>query len=82
MSEIRELILPILQKLQADMTALRAKTNDIAEAQEGQGDKLAEIERYLTLQMGVTLQNKLDVEDIHKAILDLRKRVDRLESRS
>lgn len=82
MSEIENLVLPILQKIQGDLSALRAKADDIAESQLGHGEKLEEIERYMTLHMGVTMQNKLNVDDMLNSIRTLEQRVSVLESRS
>jgi len=68
MSEVTDLVMPILQKIQQDLSdtrrGLEAKINDIAERQLEQGEKIDELKHYMTLHMGVTMQHSLDIGEI------------------
>ena len=64
MSEVTDLIMPVLQKLQQEMVGLRAKVDDIAERQLEQGETLDDMKRYMTFHMGVTMQHSSDIADI------------------
>jgi polyhydroxyalkanoate synthesis regulator phasin len=80
MSDVDNLVLPILQKLQQDMSGVRASLLEVKEAVFNNGEKLDTIESYMTYHMGITLQHKADMEIIHDEISNLKKRVAELEA--
>ena len=53
MSEIHDLVMPILQKIQTDLTRLDGKIDNVAEEQLRQGEKLDVIEHYMIFHMGL-----------------------------
>jgi hypothetical protein len=68
MSEVTDLVLPILQRMQSEMSGLRAKVDDIAERQLEQGEMLEEMKGYMTFHMGITMQHMSDLADIKKRL--------------
>ncbi|MDR3373448.1 MAG: hypothetical protein P4L98_06945 [Ancalomicrobiaceae bacterium] len=77
MSEVVDLVMPVLQKMQQDISDMRrgleAKINDIAERQVEQGETLDEMKRYMTFHMGITLQHSADIADIKGRLVSLEK---------
>jgi hypothetical protein len=77
MSEVTDLVLPILQKIQKDLsdtrTGLEAKINDIAERQLEQREMLEEMKGFMTFHMGITMQHMSDIADIKKRVTVLEK---------
>ncbi len=64
MSEVTDLVMPILQKIQQELWSLRGKVDDIAERQVEQGEALDDLKRYVTFHMGFTMQHASDISDI------------------
>lgn len=64
MSEVTDLVMPILQKIQQELSSLRGKVDDIAERQLEQGEALDDLKRYVTFHMGFTMQHASDISDI------------------
>ena len=64
MSEVTDLIMPVLQDLSDIRRGLEAKINDIVERQLEQGETLDDMKRYMTFHMGVTMQHSSDTADI------------------
>lgn len=77
MSEVVDLVMPVLQRIQQDMTDMRrgleAKINDIAERQLEQGETLDEVKRYMAYHMGITFQHSADIADIKSRLSTLEK---------
>jgi hypothetical protein len=84
MPEPTDAVLPILQRIQSDLSdarrSLEAKINNVAEMTLHNSEKLEAIEGYVTYQMGMTTQNQADVEALKKEIMGIKKRLDALES--
>ncbi len=72
-------ILPILQKIQADIAKLDRKVDANGDTLREHGDKLNAIEGYLTYQLGISSRTIADVETLKKDILTIKKRVEVLE---
>lgn len=64
MSEVTDLVMPVLQKIQQELSSLRGKVDDIAERQVEQGETLDDLKRYVTFHMGITMQHASDISDI------------------
>jgi hypothetical protein len=79
MAEPIDVILPILQRIQADVAALGRKVDAQGEVLARHGEKLDAIEGYLTYQLGITSRTIADVEVLKTQILDIKKRVESLE---
>jgi len=83
MPEPTDVIVPILQRIQADVADSRRELGrrlDVIDETLGHhGEKLEAIEGYLTYGLGLTARNSSDVEMLKTAIDDLKKRVDALK---
>ena len=84
MPEPTDAVLPILQRIQSDLSdarrSLEAKINNVAEMTLHNSEKLEAIEGYVTYQMGMTTQNQADVEALKKEIIGIKQRLEALES--
>ena len=83
MAEPTDAILPILQRIQADVAETKRELGrkiDGATAMLTQhSEKLESIEGYLTYQLGITGRTVADVEALKAEIAAIKKRVDALE---
>ena len=79
MPEPTDVIVPILQRIQADIVTLGRKIDAHGEILNQHSKKLDAIEGYLTYQLGITSRTIADVEALKTDILDIKKRVDVLE---
>jgi archaellum component FlaC len=86
MSEIKDMVIPMLQKLQQDVSAgfkrVDGKVTNIAENIAEMKDELDAIKGYVTFQMGLTSQQQSNIDDLRKDIADLKRRISALEGRS
>jgi hypothetical protein len=77
MSEVTDLVMPILQRIQQDLSdtrkGLEAKINDVSEKQLEQGETLEELKRYMTFHMGFTMRHASDIQDIKTRLTALEK---------
>jgi hypothetical protein len=69
MSKIKELVIPVLKDIKADMAKLDDKIDDVAKHILEQGERLQKIENYMTYHMGITHQHRHDIDE-HKISLD------------
>ena len=74
MSEVTDLVMPVLQKIQQEMSSLRSKVDDIAERQLEQGEALDDLKRYVTFHMGITMQHASDISDIKAKFIKIETR--------
>jgi hypothetical protein len=79
MVEPTDAILPMLQRIQADIAALTRKVEAQGEVLAQHSEKLDAIEGYLTYQLGISSRTVADVEKLKKDILEIKKRVEVLE---
>jgi hypothetical protein len=79
MAEPTDAILPMLQRIQADIAALTRKVEAQGEVLAQHSEKLDAIEGYLTYQLGISSRTVADVEKLKKDILEIKKRVEVLE---
>lgn len=89
MAEPKDAILPVLQKIQDDVTAIRreqqaAKVRDIelTEAIHTNTDQISSMRKDQLLHLGLTTRHRLDFEELLTQLDDLNARVAALESRS
>jgi hypothetical protein len=77
MSEVTDLLMPILQTIQQDSSdtrrGLEAKINDVAERQLEQSEKIDDLTHYMKLHMGVTMQHSLDISQLKSRMTVLEK---------
>ena len=79
MVEPTDVIVPILQRIQADLATLVRKVDAQGDALNHQSGKLDAIEGYLTYQLGMTSRTVADVEALKGDILKIKKRMDAFE---
>ncbi|MBV8564452.1 MAG: hypothetical protein JO273_03240 [Methylobacteriaceae bacterium] len=75
MSEINDLVLPVLKKIQSDLSEVKIDLGEVKQ-------KLDTVEGYVTYHMGITFQHKADLEAMQRDIADLKKRLAVVEMRS
>jgi hypothetical protein len=84
MSEIRDLVMPVLQKIQLDQAEFRRETKGVLADHTAKLNELGEtmeaLSGYITYQMGITMQNQSDIKDLQEQMRDLTGRVTALET--
>jgi flagellar motility protein MotE (MotC chaperone) len=81
MSEIKDMVMPMLQSIQTEQRAMRARVDGIAENVAEIKDELETIKGFTTFHMGLTTQNQSEIADLRKDMADLKKRMAALEGR-
>jgi polyhydroxyalkanoate synthesis regulator phasin len=81
MSEIKDMVMPMLKSIQTEQRATRARVDGIAENVAEAKHDLDTIKGYITYHMGLTTQNQSDIADLRKDVSDLKKRMATLEGR-
>jgi len=79
MSEITDIVVPILQRLQADMGELKRKVDRLETLYSDIADRMEKIESYVTYSLGLISQNKADIDRQGRSLLELARRVEVLE---
>jgi FtsZ-binding cell division protein ZapB len=93
MTEPKDAVLPILQKIQQDVgegfrksdvefKRLDAKLNDVAETVTEIQQDISEIRRENLMHLGLTTRHRMAYDDLRVEIDDLKSRLATLESRS
>jgi hypothetical protein len=79
MSEITDIIVPILQRIQADLAEVK---RDLLDTQRGLGAKIDnfttrmdDFEGYFTYTMGLTQQNKADIQRLRADVAAIKARL-------
>jgi hypothetical protein len=79
MSEVTDIVVPILQRIQADLSELK---RDLSETKQGLGGKIDVLtermdtfEDYFTYTMGLTEQNKADIRRMRIEIAAIKSRL-------
>ena len=72
MSEVTDVVLPILQRIQADVADIKREVNTLTE-------RMDKIESYVTYSLGVISQNKADLDRQGRSLLEIARRVEALE---
>ena len=81
MSEVTDLLMPILQKIQADLADVkRVQAEHTALHQEHQ-QRFEDLEIYLAYATGLASQNKADVRSVKSEIRTIKQRLEALEVR-
>ena len=85
MAEPEDAVMPILQKIQKELSDFRkaseAKANNMAETLLDQGKKLDEIESLLTYHLGLTTQHGFSIKNIEANIQAMELRLTDVEKR-
>ena len=80
MSEIKDMVMPVLQRLQADVSGIKSTLAEQSARFNELGEKFDALSGYITYQMGMTTQGQSDIQELQKQYKDLAKRVGKLES--
>lgn len=81
MSEITDVVLPILQKIQADIAGLKSDVSDLKGDTQDSREILERMQGYVTFTVGLHGENRADIQAIRTEILDLKNRLAVLEAR-
>ncbi|MBT9291468.1 hypothetical protein [Prosthecodimorpha staleyi] len=68
MSEVTDVVLPVLQKIQAEISSMRASLNEVRVTQVEQSEKLDDLSRYFTVMFGYVSRHEIDVDEIRKRL--------------
>jgi uncharacterized alpha-E superfamily protein len=82
MAEPIDAILPILQRIQADLADLKRDHTAHREETSQNTETLEAIQRYFVYQLGMTTKNEADIETIQTQIKTMEERIAALEARS
>ena len=80
MSEVTDLVLPVLQKIQADLAEVKHVQAEHGTKLDEQTNRLEELEIYLAYSTGLTSQNKADVRSVKSEIRSIKQRLELLET--
>ena len=81
MSEITDVVLPILQKIQADIAGLKTDVSDLKGDTQDSREILERMQGYVTFTVGLHGENRADIQAIQTEILDLKNRLAMIEAR-
>ena len=79
MAEPTDAIIPILQRIQADVAETKRELARNTATLTQQGEKLAAIDEHLTYHLGITGRTIADVETLKAEVAAIKKRVEALE---
>ena len=82
MSEVTDIIVPILQRLQTDVGDLKRKSDKLETLIEAMSSQLDKVESYVTYSLGLISQNKADVDRLGRSVLEVGRRVEALEQKT
>ena len=80
MSEVTDLLMPILQRIQADVADLKRDMAAIRQTLGEHTQKFEELEIYTAYETGLGTQNKADLQAIKKTIKGMEQRLSSLET--
>ena len=85
MSEVTDLVMPVLQKIQGELAEVK---RDLAEVKRVQAERFEQIDNrfedmeiYLAYATGIETQNKQDLRKVKDDIRNVKKRLEALETR-
>jgi chromosome segregation ATPase len=81
MSEVKDLVMPFLQRMQADLADVKRDLTEMKKVQAEHTEKFEEIEIYLAYATGLASQNKADVQSVKAEIRTIKQRLEALELR-
>jgi hypothetical protein len=75
MSEVTDIVVPILQRMQTDLADLKRKVDGVTERMDGLTERMDTFEDYFTYTMGLTEQNKADIRRMRIEIAAIKSRL-------
>jgi hypothetical protein len=82
MSEVTDIIVPILQRIQGDIGELKRKVDSLEAVVRAMSDRMDKIESYVTYSLGLISQNKADIDRHGRSLLEIARRVEALEQKT
>ena len=82
MSEVTDIVVPILQRLKTDVGDLKRISDKLEALVEAMADRLDKIESYVTYSLGLISQNKADLDRQGRSLLEVARRVETLEQKT
>ena len=82
MSEVTDLVMPILQRMQSDLADVKRDVASIKTTLSHHTEKFEELEIYTAYETGLGTQNKADLLAIKKTIKSVEQRLNALETTS
>jgi predicted nucleic acid-binding Zn-ribbon protein len=82
MSEVKDLVMPMLKGIQAKLTGVEAKLNDVAKTTLKTEQKVEDLEGLMTFHLGLTTGHKHDIQSLKAKIAAFEKRLAAVEARS
>ena len=82
MSEVTDLVLPVLQRMQSDIAEVKRDVAAIKTTLTGPTEKLEELEIYVAYETDLGTQAKADLQSIKKTIKAMEQRLSALETSS
>jgi hypothetical protein len=79
-SEIKDLVLPVLQSIQVRLSNVERDVAEIRRVQAQHTEKFEELEIYTAYETGLGTQNKADLQAIKKTIKAMEERLGKLET--
>jgi hypothetical protein len=79
MSEVTDIIVPILQRIQADIGDLKHKVDLLTERMDHMTERMDAFEDYFTYTMGLTQQHTLDIKRLRTEVAAIKARLDEPE---
>jgi hypothetical protein len=81
MSEVTDLVMPVLQHIQADIADVKRVLAEHTELHKEHQQRFEDMEIYLAYATGVEAQNKADVRSVKADIRTIKQRLEALEKR-
>lgn len=73
MSEVTDLLMPVLRKIQSDLAELRGEISEVRGDVRGIAERMDAFEGYFTYTMGLTSRNTADIEAVREDMKEMRR---------
>lgn len=80
MSEVTDVVVPILRTIQADLSGLDKKVDKVDGKVDGLAERMGAFEGYFTYTMGLTSRNTSDIETVRQDMAEMKERLAALEN--
>lgn len=73
MSEVTDLIMPVLGKIQSNLAELRGEVTEVRGDVRGIAERMDAFEGYFAYTMGLTARNTADIEAVREGMKEMRR---------
>jgi len=80
MSEVTDLIMPVLRNIQQRMSTIETKIDTLESKVDAQSEEFAQVRSYITYTIGLHSENKVDIETLSEWKKDVERRLALLEA--